>query len=519
MKKPVVRSRSGRSCRQRRSRGEARPGARAPRSSTSSGGTSPAARHRAARRSGPRSRGGRSCRSRRRACRPAAAPARRQQRPPLHPRQPLDRPRRLAPAGVGPRGERAEVRAGRVEQDAVEAGRHRQRRRVGLDHGDAAQPEPPRLGGDLRRPAGSSSTEITSPRSPIRAAIWPVLIPGPAQRSRTCSPARGSSTSTTAAEPRLCGVSSPASTSAGTASPVRPSRRSPPAARAATRRAGPRAWAASRASRSASQHRRGSAPRRRPASPSPAARCRRRAASGRLRAQLLPPHPRQPERRRVGDRGRLGGRVVAEQRLAQLLALASGPPQHRVDEPGGVGGAGPLDQLDRLVDGGVVGGPVGEEQLVEAEPQAGEHRRVEQPGRTLREALDRGVGGPAPLHGAVGEALRLGALAAPEPAARPPRGRRARCGRRPRRSPGPPRRRAPWRRRSRSQSRQRVPAQVGVDRHRLAPLRLDHFEPRVPCPQPSSSTPHSAFTSPALTPTSTGRARRTPSRSPPASSR
>ena len=75
-------------------------------------------------------------------------------------------------------------------------------------------------------------------------------------------------------------------------------------------------------------------------------------------------------------------------------------------------GAGRLDQLDRLVDGGVIGGAVGEEQLVEAEPQGGEHRRVEQPGRAPGEPFDRRVGGAAPLHGAVGEPLRLGALAA-----------------------------------------------------------------------------------------------------------
>ena len=81
-----------------------------------------------------------------------------------------------------------------------------------------------------------------------------------------------------------------------------------------------------------------------------------------------------------------------------------------------MGGAGPLDQLDRLVDRGVVGGRVGEEQLVEAEPQRRQHRRVEQPRRALGEALDRGVGGAAALHGAVGEPLRLGALAAAEAA-------------------------------------------------------------------------------------------------------
>ena len=57
-----------------------------------------------------------------------------------------------------------------------------------------------------------------------------------------------------------------------------------------------------------------------------------------------------------------------------------------------MGGAGRLDQLDRLVDGGVVGGGVGEEQLVEAEPQGRQHRRVEQPGRAAGEPFDRGVG-------------------------------------------------------------------------------------------------------------------------------
>ena len=113
----------------------------------------------------------------------------------------------------------------------------------------------------------------------------------------------------------------------------------------------------------------------------------------------------------MGDRGGLRGRVVLEQGRGQLGALAGGPAQDRVDEAGGVGGAGALDQLDRLVDGGVVGGAVGEEQLVEAEAQGGEHRRVEQPGRAAGQAFDRGVGGAAALDGAVGEPLGLGALA------------------------------------------------------------------------------------------------------------
>ena len=92
-----------------------------------------------------------------------------------------------------------------------------------------------------------------------------------------------------------------------------------------------------------------------------------------------------------------------------------------------MGGAGALDQLDGLVDRGVVGRRVGEQQLVEAEPQRGQDRRVEQADRALGEALDRRVAGPAALDGAVGESLRLGALAAGEAAlARRPRGRPAR---------------------------------------------------------------------------------------------
>src|SRR6188472_719000 len=62
----------------------------------------------------------------------------------LHLDQAVDRRRRLAPARVGPGGERAEVRAWRVEQDPVEAGQAGPGG-VGLDHGDAAQPEALRL--------------------------------------------------------------------------------------------------------------------------------------------------------------------------------------------------------------------------------------------------------------------------------------------------------------------------------------------------------------------------------------
>src|ERR1700761_4648439 len=67
----------------------------------------------------------------------------------LHRGDPLDDPRRFAPARVGARGERAEVRAGRVEEDAVEAFGQWQLGRVALEDGDAVEVEPGRLGGDL----------------------------------------------------------------------------------------------------------------------------------------------------------------------------------------------------------------------------------------------------------------------------------------------------------------------------------------------------------------------------------
>ena len=111
------------------------------------------------------------------------------------------------------------------------------------------------------------------------------------------------------------------------------------------------------------------------------------------------------------DRGGLRSRVVAQQRLDQRLALATDPPQHGVDEPRGVRCPRPLDQLDRLIDRGVVGGSVGEEQLVDAEAQPGQHRRVDLTQRPVDEPVERGVDRAAALHGAIAEPLRLGSLA------------------------------------------------------------------------------------------------------------
>ena len=163
---------------------------------------------------------------------------------------------------------------------------------------------------------GSSSTEITSPRSSIRAAIWPVLMPGPAQRSRTCSPGlrvedldhggraaalRGQLARRDQRRHRLADP-------AGDDDLLRRRRaaRAPAAARASTSAAARRA-----SDRLAGRLERLAGTRETRIATSAGWLAAASSAARRLRPELLPPHPRQPERRRVGDRGGLGGRVVA----------------------------------------------------------------------------------------------------------------------------------------------------------------------------------------------------------------
>ena len=69
---------------------------------------------------------------------------------------------------------------------------------------------------------GRASTATISPWFRIRAAIAVALMPGAAQRSRTRSPGFGSSTSTTACEPRACATSAPSWSRSRATAPSRP---------------------------------------------------------------------------------------------------------------------------------------------------------------------------------------------------------------------------------------------------------------------------------------------------------
>ena len=423
MKKPDVRSRSGRIWRKRWSRRE-----RSPRCSSPSGSTAtPEARPGSAPATASFSARGD------RAGRVDHRPAGRQraggagQQPALQQRQPLDQLRRLPPAGVGARGERSEVGARRIHEDPIVARAEVGLGGVGDDDAHVRDPGPLAelldLGGALR--VDLDARHLAAGSDPLGELGR--LDPRARRRGRgRARPGRGSSSATTACDPRDCGTRSPVSTRALTACP---------ALRDDERRVRVEQAAAARAAH---------------LDPGLAQRCRhplrvagakrglrrlvhrpqQRAGAG--GAELVPEHPRQP----VGIGERDGGaerrRVVeaAEQRLA----LGRGAAKDRVHEAGG----GPrlrrraavathprLRELDRLIDGGVVRGRVREADLEQAEPQRGECPGVDRAGAAAGQPGEQGVARPAPLDGAVGEPPALRELAAAELVARSGRAERA----------------------------------------------------------------------------------------------
>ena len=134
-------------------------------------------------------------------------------------------------------------------------------------------------------------------------------------------------------------------------------------------------------------------------------------------AELFPPEMGEPRRHRVGDRRRVG--IVVAERREQGRPLTGGSAKHRVDEPRAAPAARrALGEGDRLIDGGVVGVTAREEQLEDAEPQSREERRVDLRDGPPGKLGDEVISGAPPLHRAVGEGLRLRALAAGQALAR-----------------------------------------------------------------------------------------------------
>ena len=80
--------------------------------------------------------------------------------------------------------------------------------------------------------------------------------------------------------------------------------------------------------------------------------------------------------------GGLLGRGVGQRGQQLARARARGAPQDGVDEPVPAAGA-PLGELDRVGHDRVVGRPAEVEQLVQAQAQGGENRRVEAVGGPL----------------------------------------------------------------------------------------------------------------------------------------
>jgi hypothetical protein len=142
--------------------------------------------------------------------------------------------------------------------------------------------------------------------------------------------------------------------------------------------------------------------------------CGRQEGAGAVGPELLPPHPGQPLGTRVKGRRALRRRVV---QVPEKVIGGRGAPQDGVHEAGAgaaTTAAVALGELHGLVDGGVVGGGVGEGELVQAQAQRGEDRRVQLLGRAVGEPLDQVVGGAPSLDGAIREPLSLRALAGVE---------------------------------------------------------------------------------------------------------
>ena len=300
--------------------------------------------------------------------RSAAAPARRIA--PCSAREPLGLVGGLAPARVGAAGERAEVRARRVDEHAVVGAGlvpARRRRRRGRSTQRRAHPLPRCA---ERRGAAAGGAR---PRRSRRVAPSARRGGSSCRRARRTGRARarpgaGRAARATAIAARDCGMNSPsrhsgapwASKGASSTSALgqlggRRGSATGSALAPARRRSSAACWRAARASAGS-------------LSAAISARARRR---GRAR----------PTTARRSTRGASGAArppagVSVGQRVDQRARLARGAAQHGVDEAGAAARVR-LGELDRLADRGVGGDAVEVGELEDAEPQRGEHGGLE----------------------------------------------------------------------------------------------------------------------------------------------
>ena len=125
---------------------------------------------------------------------------------------------------------------------------------------------------------------------------------------------------------------------------------------------------------------------------------------GLLFAEIAPPELPDPVRVGVLERP---FREAGEERLDPVRET----PEHGVREGDRPLEPSPANELDRLVHSGVARHAVQVAELVRAEPQRRQHRRIELAHRPLAERLDRMVERPLPLHRAEGELPRERAVA------------------------------------------------------------------------------------------------------------
>ncbi len=303
-------------------------------------------------------------------------------------------------------GERAEVRARRVDEHAVERAADAARRRRRCAPRRSSRPSARRCAASASARPGWRSTATISPALPISAARCVVLPPGAAHRSSTRSPGCGRERARDRHRgARLRHEQAVAPTAARRTRRTAPSRTSPSGSASAACDATGSCAASVVAvdpQRVGAQRR----PRR--------ARCRRPSAPARRRRRARRTTARRSSAGASGAARPAAG-VPSGSAATSAARLARRAPQHGVDEAGAARRVG-LGQLDRLADGGVRRDAVEERRA--GRPRAAARRARRARARWTRRSASVSITWSSvarALDGAVRELRRERAIARVEP--------------------------------------------------------------------------------------------------------